>query len=225
MLPWVVVFNAISLDGRITGFDANVELYYKLASKIAADAMLMGCETVLKEFNAQPDDLPEEDGAVFQPRNKDPEDKRPLLVVPDSEGKIRIWSQILKMPYIKDIIVLCSRSTPKEYLDFLDERYVPYMVVGYEKVDLEAALNELNAQFDVKVVRVDGGVLNSVLLQKELVDEVHVMIHPTLAGNGTLDSIYNKDLDLDKNKEISLKLIDFKHLNDDIVYLSYEILK
>ncbi|MGZ7047561.1 MAG: hypothetical protein ACXVHT_03810 [Methanobacterium sp.] len=31
MLPKVILYNAISLDGRITSFNADMELYYKIA--------------------------------------------------------------------------------------------------------------------------------------------------------------------------------------------------
>ena len=47
MLPKVIVYNAVSLEGRITGFNADSELYYELASKLGVDAVLMGSETVL----------------------------------------------------------------------------------------------------------------------------------------------------------------------------------
>ncbi|MDD1764141.1 MAG: RibD family protein [Methanobacteriaceae archaeon] len=224
MLPWVIILSATSLDGHITGFDANVDLYYELAAKMNADAVLMGSETVLKGFNANPGDIPEERVEDFQPRENDPDDQRPILVVPDSKGRIRIWSEVRRMPYIRDVIVLCSRSTPKEYFDFLDERYIPYMVVGYEQADLETALNELNLQFGVKLVRVDsGGVLNVALLRAGLVDEVHVMVHPTLVGMSQ-DSMYNAVLDFEKGN-IPLKLVDVDKLDEGVVYLSYEVLK
>lgn len=32
MLPYVILYNAESLDGHITGFNADVEVYYELAS-------------------------------------------------------------------------------------------------------------------------------------------------------------------------------------------------
>ena len=48
---------------------------------------------------------------------------------------------------------------------------------------MRAALESLNQQHGVKVLRVDsGGTLNSVLLAAGLVDEVSVLIHPFLAG-------------------------------------------
>ena len=39
MLPHVILYNAVSLDGRITGFNADIELYYDLASKWDIDAV------------------------------------------------------------------------------------------------------------------------------------------------------------------------------------------
>lgn len=205
MLPWVVIFNTTSLDGRITGFDADMDLYYQLASDIGAEAILMGSETVLTGFNSKAGDISEETLEDFQPREKEPADQRPILVVTDSRGHIRIWSEVRRMPYIRDIVVLCSRSTPKEYLDFLDERFIPYMIVGYEQVDLETALDELNLQFGVKIVRVDsGGVLNGILFQTGLADEVHVLIHPVLVGTAK-DSIYNTPVESTEN--IRLKLL------------------
>lgn len=47
MLPYVILYNAVSLDGHITGFNADVELYYELASKWDIDAVLMGSNTIL----------------------------------------------------------------------------------------------------------------------------------------------------------------------------------
>lgn len=38
MLPWVIMYNSVSLDGRITGFNADSDLYYELASKLDFDA-------------------------------------------------------------------------------------------------------------------------------------------------------------------------------------------
>ncbi|CEA13455.1 RibD family protein [Methanobacterium formicicum] len=225
MIPLVILYNAVSLDGRITGFDADVELYYELASKWNVDAVLMGSNTVLTGFGVKTGQTVPESEDAFQPRVKDPDDKRPLLVVPDSRGQIRVWSEILKMPYINDVLVLCSRSTPREYLDFLDERYIDYLVVGYQQVDLENALEELNTKFGVKRVRVDsGGVLNGILLRQGLADEIHLLIHPELVGGTTPNSIFQTH-DTDEDGEpIKLYLDGMEKIKDDIIYLRYRVL-
>ena len=224
MLPWVILYNAVSLDGRITGFDADVELYYELASGWDVDAVLMGSNTVLTGFGLKPGQIIGESEVAFQPRKKEEEDDRPLLVVPDSKGQIRIWSELLKMPYIRDVLVLCSRSTPSEYLDFLDERYIDYLVVGYQHVDLEVALEELNTKFDVKKIRIDsGGVLNGVLLRAGLVDEVRLLVHPELVGGDKTNSIF-QEMGLDDwNTPIKLKLDNVEKIKDDIIYLKYKV--
>jgi len=225
VIPLVILYNAVSLDGRITGFDADMELYYELASKWNVDAVLMGSNTVLDGFGVKAGQTVPESEDIFQPRVKDPDDERPLLVVPDSKGKIRIWSEILKMPYISNVLVLCSRSTPQEYLNFLDERYIDYLVVGYQQVDLENALDELNTKFGVRRVRVDsGGILNGILLQQGLADEIHILIHPELVGGNTTNSIFHTP-DTDGDEEpIKLYLEGMEKIKDDIIYLRYRIL-
>ena len=60
MLPKVILYNAVSLDGRINGFDADIELYYEVASKWDLDAVLMGSTTLLTGFNAMPNEFREE---------------------------------------------------------------------------------------------------------------------------------------------------------------------
>ncbi|NYB51789.1 MAG: RibD family protein [Methanobacteriaceae archaeon] len=224
MIPWVILYNAMSLDGRITGFNADVELYYELATELDVDAVLMGSNTVLTGFGVKAGETVEEAEDAFKPRKKDAADDRPLLVVPDSRGKIRIWSELLKMPYIKDVLVLCSRSTPSEYLDFLDERYIDYLVVGYQRVDLEAALDELNTNFGVKKLRVDsGGILNGALLREGLADEVHLLIHPELVGGTTPNSIFQAP-DLEENDvPIKLYLDNMEKVKGDIIYLKYKV--
>ena len=225
MLPWVILYNAVSLDGRITGFDADVELYYELASKLDVDAVLMGSNTVLTGFGVKPGENLSESEEVLKPRVNDPEDNRPLLVVPDSKGQIRIWSELLKMPYIRDILVLCSRSTPTEYLNFLDERYINYLVVGYQQVDMENAFEELNTRFGVKKIRIDsGGILNGVLLREGLVDEMHLLVHPELVGSTTSNPIFQApDLEGEYHT-IKLKLDSMEKIKNDIIYLKYKVL-
>jgi len=225
MIPIVILYNAVSLDGRITGFAADVELYYELASQWDVDAVLMGSNTVLTGFGVKAGELVPESEDAFHPREKDPDDKRPLLVVPDSGGKIRVWSEILKLPYINDVLVLCSRSTPREYLDFLDERYIDYLVVGYHQVDLENALEELNTKFGVKKVRVDsGGVLNGILLRQGLADEIHILVHPELVGGTINNSIFQTNDTNEELEPIKLYLEGMEKIKHDIIYLRYRIL-
>lgn len=179
MLPRVILHTAASLDGRITNFPADLELYYGLAARWNPDAVLFGSSTILAAPTLE---VPEEHRAQFTPP-KDQPDPRPLMVIADSRGRVRCWETLRTWPYMRDLVALCSARTPEDYVDYLGSCRVGIIRAGDGPVDMRAALEELNRRYGVRVIRVDsGGTLNSVLLREGLVDEVSVLIHPFIAG-------------------------------------------
>lgn len=179
MLPRVILHTATSLDGRITNFPADLELYYTLAAQWNPDAILFGSSTILAAPTLE---VPAGHREMFTPPADGP-DPRPLMVIADSRGRVRCWETLRSWPYMRDLVALCSGSTPDEYLDYLRQCRVGTIRAGEQQVDMRAALEELNRQFGVRTVRVDsGGTLNSVLLHEGLVEEVSVLVHPFIAG-------------------------------------------
>jgi 2,5-diamino-6-(ribosylamino)-4(3H)-pyrimidinone 5'-phosphate reductase len=53
MRPRVILHNAVSLDGRVTGFFVDLGIYYRLASHWGEDVTLAGCDTLLAPGLAQ----------------------------------------------------------------------------------------------------------------------------------------------------------------------------
>ena len=184
MVPKVILHTATSLDGRITGFPADLDLYYTLAAQWNPDAILFGSETVLAAVRENPSmEVPPEHEEMFTPREGAGPDPRPLLVIADSRGRVRCWDAIRKWPYMRDVLALCSSRTPQEYLRYLADRHIDTVIAGDDRIDMRAALEALHARYGIKVLRVDsGGTLNSVLLHAGLVDEISVLIHPFIAG-------------------------------------------
>lgn len=220
MLPRVVLHNAVSVDGRIDGFTPDLGQFYELASRWKEDATLAGAGTIL----SAPEPPAEEDEAAFEPPPRDPGDTRPLLVVPDSRGSLRNWHQLRTWPYWRDVVALCSHSTPKSYLEYLRQRQVDCIVAGEDHVDLRAALEELNARYGVKLVRVDsGGTLNGVLLRAGLVDEVSVVVNPSLVGGTTPRSLFRAPDLTSPEGAIQLRLAHVERLEGDSVWLRYEV--
>ena len=222
MLPRIIIHNAISLDGRIDWLTFDLGLFYGLISRWNEDATMVGSNTLLKgfeELNQDQNETPEE----MEP---DPNDQRPLLIVPDSKGRIRNWKVILKQPYWRGVVVLCSEKTPKEYLQFLNESKIEYLVVGKEHVNYKSALKNLYDQYQIKTIRLDsGGTLNGILLREGLVDEVSILINPTLVGGTTPQSFF-KASDLTSHEGvIKLKLLSVEKVAEDIVWLLYEVIK
>jgi len=223
MLPHAILHIGMSVDGRIDWGVGDEGLYYELAVRFDADAMLTGSRTMLAAYATQ--DAPLEDDEVLESRELHPLHV-PLLVVIDSRGQIRGWSQIKKEPYWRNAMALCSRSTPHEYLDYLQKRRVEYIVTGEDHVDLRAALEELNARYGVKTVRVDsGGILNGALLRAGLVDEVSVLIGPCLVGGTTPRSIFVAPDLTSSEGVIPLRLVHVEQMRGDIIWLRYEVVR
>ena len=159
----------------------------------------------------------------------------PLLVIPDSRGRIRTWHYLKSLPYWRHFVALCSENTPKDYLNYLKERHLDCIIAGEDRVDLREALEELNLRYGVKVVRVDaGGTLNGLLLRQGLVSEVSLLIYPSLVGGETPSSIFRApDLPAvtapqiaagaGSEGAISLRLIETERLKGDVMWLRYEI--
>ncbi|HWQ19726.1 MAG TPA: RibD family protein [Methanotrichaceae archaeon] len=223
MLPRVILHNALSVDGRYDWLKPDLAQFYGQASRWKEDATLAGSDTMIAALG----DMPADDLDVPAPQIEiDPEDKRALLIVPDSRGRIRCWNQVRKWPYWRDVVVLCSGSTPEDYLDYLQKVHVDHIIAGHGQVDLKAALEEINARYGIEMVRVDsGGALNGVLLRSGLVDEVSVMIEPCLVGGMTPCSIFRApDLTSDEGS-IPLRLIQMEKLKGEAVWLYYEVVK
>jgi 2,5-diamino-6-(ribosylamino)-4(3H)-pyrimidinone 5'-phosphate reductase len=220
MLPRVILYNAVSLDGRIDGFVPDIGRYYELAGRFKEDATLAGAETILSPMEP----IPPEDERAFEPPHIDPKDPRPLLAVPDSRGRVRHWHYLRIQPYWRAMVALCSKTTPNDYFDYLKRRHVEWIVAGDDHVDLRAALEELNARYDVKVVRVDsGGTLNGVLLRAGLVSEVSVLIHPTLVGSATPKTLFRDAAPAPQDGIIPLNLTHAEPLGAGLVWLRYDV--
>jgi len=213
----------MSLDGRITNFPADLDLYYALAARWNPDAILFGSETVLAAFRDNPSlEVPPEHDEIFRPPENTEPDPRPLLVIADSRGRVRCWDAIRKWPYMRDLLALCSSTTSQKYLSYLAEKQIGTIIAGEDRIDMRSALEALNARYAVKVVRVDsGGTLNSVLLHSGLVDELSVLIHPFLAGGQPDPTLFDPVKAGMLSSQIPLILQNIEVLDQGIIWARY----
>ncbi|NPV69224.1 MAG: MerR family transcriptional regulator [Firmicutes bacterium] len=205
---------------RVSGFIPDLGQFYGLVAHWKEDATLVGADTLL----SAPGEVPQEDQKAFERPARVPGDTRPLLVVPDSRGRIRSWHHWRTQPYWREAVVLCSRITPVDYLEYLRHRHVDYIIAGDDHVDFRAALEEINTRYGVKVVRVDsGGTLNAVLLRAGLVSEVSILVYPTIVGGASPSSIFRAtDLAAGENA-IDLRFVHVGQLEGGAVWLRYDV--
>jgi 2,5-diamino-6-(ribosylamino)-4(3H)-pyrimidinone 5'-phosphate reductase len=220
MMPKVIIHNAVSADGRNTGFIPNLQQYYELTMTWKVDATLAGSETILQGPEMFGEEIPEEDDSVFEKPSSDQDGS--ILVIPDSQGKVRMWHYLKKQDFWDRFVALVSESTPREYLEYLEKRHIDYIQVGKDKVDIRTALLELNERYGVEVVRADsGGTLNGILFRAGLVSELSILVSPILVGGADPSTIF-KDLGIE-DELIELRLTHHEKLDGGTVWLRYAV--
>jgi 2,5-diamino-6-(ribosylamino)-4(3H)-pyrimidinone 5'-phosphate reductase len=226
MLPYVTLHNAVSLDGRLLEWGmVDMGLYYGLVGAFKEDATLAGAETLLagaahEGVSTDPPDAVPAEAATG--------DSKPLLVVPDSRGRIRMWRWILSQAYWRGGVALCSSTTPQEHLAYLERAGVERITAGSVQVDMETALSELRTRYGVERVRVDsGGTLNGVLLKLGLVDEVSLLVAPVLMGDNSSRPFYHSHVpgSADSGGHVGLRLTHLEQLEGDNLWLKYDVVR
>ena len=163
--PHTVVHVAVSVDGATTGFEPDQGLFYELAARWEEDVTLAGSDTILAQ----------EQALASAPR-PGPNEGGPLLAVVDSRARVSAWDALRECGHWSDVVALRGgegAGSPEREL-----------LTGGDRVDLAAALASLSAN-GATTVRVDsGGRLSGALLAADLVDEVSLLVHPVIVGDG-----------------------------------------
>lgn len=192
MRPNVVLFNAVSIDGRVDWVKDCSEVmftYYGITPHWNVDAIIIGSNTIeaLGEHEDEATAIVSEKPEVcMPPRGAEHlvQNPKPLLVVVDSRGRLHNWRLLQKEPWWRDILVVCSRTTPYSYLSYLQKRQVEYLIAGNDRVDITNALEILKKNHGIDSMRIDsGGALNGIFLDNDLVDEINILFSPFLAGS------------------------------------------
>ncbi len=215
--PKVILHSSISLDGSILGFDVDMEKHYQIVGSYKADIHLIGSNTVkagIKMFCPQ---IPKEEESDFvKPKRKK---SLPLWVIPDTKGTLKGLHHVYRrFDLCRDIVVLVSRQTPKDYLNYLKDRNYDYYTTGKDRVDYKQALRLLAKQYNAKTILTDTGkILNCILINEGLVDEISLLMHPVIVGKKQ----YTLLSEVTGNTE--LELVNTKRLSGGKIWLTYKI--
>ena len=217
MLPKVIIHNSISLDGSLTDFEPNMELHYKIAGSYKPNVHLIGSNTIRAGIESYGEGVPPEEETDFKKPERDM--SLPLWVIPDTKGKLKgLLHTCRRFEFCRDVIILASETTPKQYLKHLTERNYTYHVVGKDHVDLHKSLLLLYSEYEAKKVLTDTGrILGNLLLEHGFVSKMSFLVHPVIVGKKS----YNIFGDINKN--ISLKLHKKEFFSGGYVWLVYRI--
>ena len=215
----IIIHNQVSLNGAFLGFEVDMEKYYSILNGFHPKFILMGSNTAKSGIETYYENTPVESPDDFRKPAIEKSDSRPYWVVPDSTGKLLGLLHVYRNAgYCKDVIVLISRNTSKEYKQYLHERNYDFISEGYDKVDLEKCLNILESKHGTGTIVTDGGrQLVKKAFELFLVKEVSLIIAPLMTRRKYEPLLFN--LNLPKNRE--LKLASVTELENGLIHLRY----
>jgi riboflavin biosynthesis pyrimidine reductase len=228
MKPYVICHMAASVDGRTLlsrwSPQASVQsgLFDRLHEELGGDAWLVG--RVTGQEYAKGKEYPTSTKDVFP---REPwfarRDAKAYGIVLDMRGKI-VWgrSDIGKDP----IVVVLSEDVSDAHLAGLRSEGVSYVFGGKKELDPALTLEVLSRELGVKRLLLEGGgVTNGAFLRAGLVDEVSLILFPTVDGAKGAPAVFDS-LESEQGRSApvrSMTLESHQTLEGDVLWLRYKL--
>ena len=127
------------------------------------------------------------------------------------------------------VVAILSERVSDEYLSFLCERGVSYLLAGTREVDLVVALDKIADLFGIRTLMLEGGGrINGAMLRAGLIDEVSVLVVPLADGAIGTPSLFDVAPDTDRltirRSSHLLELQAVEQRPGDILWLRYRVI-
>lgn len=211
-----------SIDGRI---DCHMvdhisgDEYYTALDSLNCPASLEGRVTMQKYY-AEPGyynsfDSSEADIETFFRATT----RSDFHICPDTLGSLKWKSGVLDDG--RPLLVIASEEATEEYLDYLRDKEISYIVTGKGKINLARAMQILRDEFGVERMTVlGGGLINGGFLNAGLIDEVSLLLAPGIDGRVGRRALFDGIVDQQK-LPTRLKLHSVERFENDVVWLRY----
>ena len=216
-----------STDGRIVtdGWPMSPEgrrQYEEVHATYAAEGWLCGRVTMEQHFaqQARPDEqiAREHDGAAREDYRA-PGEHESFAFAVDASGRLAWETNDIDGDHV---VALLSERVSDEYLAFLRERGVSYLLAGARDVDLPLALEKIGARFGVRTLMLEGGGrINGGMLRAGLVDEVSLLVAPVADGRIGTPALFDVDGDDVTPRRLALESVERRA--DDVLWLRYGV--
>ena len=219
--PYIICHMMTSVDGRIDcGMTAKlqgVDEYYETLASLDTPSTVSGRVTAELEM-ALPGKFVSKNNERY---GKDGFSKKSEAkgydIVMDTKGTL-LWDKNPDSP----LLIVMSQQVTQEYLAYLDERNISWIVCGEEHIDLVKVCAVLHDEFGVERMSiVGGGHINAGFLEAGLLDEVSLLIGPGIDGRGGMAAVFDG---LAIDREVTpLKLKHVEQYGDGAVWLRYTV--
>lgn len=220
MKPYIICHMVASIDGRI---DCSMvdkisgDEYYDTLNALDCPTFVEGKVTT-QHYHALPGQY---QAQTPQPVGKETwhkaVDADNYQICPDTNGTL-LWSDTREQP----LLILLSENAPAEYLDYLRQRSISYIVTGKTHIDLARAAEILHDRFGVKRLAIlGGGKINGGFLSAGLIDEISLLLAPGIDGRTGQPALFDGIADHPDFQPTKLTLKSSQVIADGVLWLRY----
>jgi riboflavin biosynthesis pyrimidine reductase len=216
-----------SIDGRIVtgGWPLSSEArrhYEQVHASYDPDGWLCGrvtMEPFAKRVRSEAEVAREYSGGAPREDVVAPGEHESFAFAIDPSGRLAWESNDIDGDHV---VAILSERVSDEYLAFLRERGVSYLLAGARDVDLVAALEKIGARFGVRTLMLEGGGrINGGMLRAGLIDEVSLLVAPIADGRIGTPALF--DIDGDDVVPRALALEGVERRADGVLWLRYRV--
>lgn len=211
--PYIICHMVTSIDGKVTGdflfkpqCEKATEIYYEINRNLRCDGFICGRVTMEGSFTeGWYPDLNQ-----YEPVRHDSNLKMDYIVDDlsgfyavafDTHGKLGWKSNRIIDPDGDpgydgaQIIEVLSENVDERYLSYLESMEIPYIFAGKDSIDVELALYKLKNIIGCDTLLLEGGsILNGAFERAGTVDELSLVVAPTVADKDSKPLFMNSDI-------------------------------
>jgi 2,5-diamino-6-(ribosylamino)-4(3H)-pyrimidinone 5'-phosphate reductase len=225
--PRVICHMMASVDGRIVtgGWPLTAEArkqYEVVHASYDADGWICGrvtMEPFAKRLRSEAEVARQHAGGPPREDYVAPGEHESFAFAIDSSGRLAWESNDIDGDHV---VAILSEQVSDQYLAFLRERGVSYLLAGGRDVDLRLALEKIGARFGVRTLMLEGGGrVNGGMLRARLIDEVSLLVAPVADGSVGVPTLFDTDGDDVTPHRLALDSVERRA--DDVLWLRYRV--
>lgn len=223
--PRVICHMATSIDGRIVtdrwpDAPAVRREYEQIHASYDADGWMCGritMEPFAGGLRSDGEVARQHRGAAREDYTA-PGEHESFAVAIDPSGRLAWQSSDIDGDHV---VAVLSERVSDEYLAFLRERGVSYVLAGKPDADLPLALEKIAARFGIQTLMLEGGGrINGGFLAAGLIDEVSVLVSPVTDARTGTPALFDVDAGATPRR---LVLEAVERRADNFVWLRYRV--
>jgi riboflavin biosynthesis pyrimidine reductase len=217
-----------SLDGRINSGEwsrspdgdrkAWSALYEEIHEALAGDAWLVGRVTMEEMADGEPH-APAGAGSASRPHHFAKRAKSYAIAL-DAGGRLHFSRADMNGDHL---VILLGRDVPNSHLAELASDGISYIVANGPQIDLSAMLDVLGRELGIRRLLLEGGGgINGSFMAAGLVDEISLLIAPTVDGRAAGRAVFESGK-VELAMKVQLSLTACEKLKAGAVRLRYAV--